>query len=93
VLKSDDVQKAAKLARLPLQDSERQAIERDLTDVVAHVDELFSADVDDAAPMERGPLVEPRLRPDEERDVLGRQALEGSVGFDGALVRVPKVIE
>jgi aspartyl/glutamyl-tRNA(Asn/Gln) amidotransferase C subunit len=93
VIKSDDVTKAAHLARLPLQESERQAIERDLVDIVAHVDQLFAADVDDAAPMERGPLVEPRTRPDEERAVLGRQALEGNVGFDGALVRVPKVIE
>lgn len=93
MIEPKDVDKAAQLARLALSDDERTGIVRDLVQIVKHVDELLAADADDAPPMERGPRVEPRTRADVERPVLGRAALEGNPGFDGALVRVPKVIE
>lgn len=93
MIRSEDIDKATALARLPLTREERVALERDLTAVVAHVDALFAADVDDADPLERGPGVMPRTRPDQVQPVLGRAALAAGAGFDGALVRVPKVID
>jgi aspartyl/glutamyl-tRNA(Asn/Gln) amidotransferase C subunit len=92
VITAKDVDNAAKLARLRLSDDERARMVAELEKIVAYVDELFAADVDDAAPLERAPGVEPRARVDEARAVLGRAALAGNPGFDGTLVKVPRVV-
>jgi aspartyl/glutamyl-tRNA(Asn/Gln) amidotransferase C subunit len=97
----DHVDAAARLARLKLSEAERERMIADLEKVVGYVDELFAADVsslegDDVEPMTHAPGVVPMSSPGLRRDlpiaVLGRQALAGNPGFDGAVVRVPRVV-
>ena len=93
MITKDDVLRAAKLSRLALSDDEVKRLVVDLERVVSYVDEIMNVDVTGLEPMTHVHDVSTPRRPDVAGEVLGRRALEGSAGFDGALVRVPKVIE
>jgi aspartyl-tRNA(Asn)/glutamyl-tRNA(Gln) amidotransferase subunit C len=89
-----DVEKAAALARLRLDDNEVARIAADLARVTGYVEQLMAVDVGAVEPMVQ-PFVDeaaPR-RADEAREVIGRKALEGSRGYEDGLVRVPVVVE
>jgi aspartyl-tRNA(Asn)/glutamyl-tRNA(Gln) amidotransferase subunit C len=90
-----DVEHAAKLARIELRDDEVGAIQHDLERIVGYVDVLMKVDVDGVEPMTHPPSIGAGMRDDEVRQVLGRDALSSSAGFDvdSGLVKVPRVID
>ncbi len=87
----DDVIRTAKLAHLRLSDAEIDGATHELLGIVAHVELLLSADV--AVQTHAPSSAAAALRADVAGAVLGRDALAASVGFDGVVVHVPKVID
>ena len=89
----DDVERAAKLARLRLRADEVDSITRDLERIVGYVQQLQSVDVDGVEPMTHPMQIAAPRRADEPAAVLGRRAILQSAGFDDGVIHVPKVIE
>ncbi len=99
-----DVQYVADLANLELSDTERQRMEKDLNSILEYVDMLSRLDTTGVEPMAQvaaghgGGSDSARygyaMRPDEPRPSLPREeGLKNAPDSDGALFKVPKVIE
>ena len=93
MISRDDVVKAAKLSRLALSDAELAGIAVELQRIVGYVEQLAVVDVEGIEPMVQ-PFDLPGVRrEDVAAPVIGRKAVQGSVGYADGLVRVPKVVE
>lgn len=98
-----DVQYVADLANLELTDAERQRMQKDLNSILDYVDILSRLDTSNVDPMAQvvagtGGNAATRfhyaMREDEPRPSLAREeALKNAPDSDGALFKVPKVIE
>src|SRR2546421_7615787 len=95
-----DVAHIAELAHLDLTAEECTRMERDLNAILDHIDRLNELDTSDVAPMAQIAYVtqaasaQADLRVDESRPSLALEdALRNAPDTDGALFKVPKVIE
>lgn len=93
-LTADDVRKAARLARLGLDEAAVAEYTSQLSSILDMVDHLERADTSDVAPMSHPLDLTARLRPDVAQATVDREAFQ-AIAPDTAdgLYRVPKVIE
>lgn len=90
----EEASKLARLARLRLADDELEGLRTQLARIVGFVEQLAEVDVEGVEPMTHAVPLALRRRPDEPTpDVAGRRALEGSAGYEGGLVRLPRIVE
>lgn len=91
----DEVAHVAKLARLALDEAERDAMARQLGRILEYVEQLRGLDVSDVPPLTH-PLADlvNVFRDDEPRPGLEREAaLANAPDRDGPFFRVPAVME
>lgn len=89
-----EVAQIAHLARLAVEAPQAERYARDLSDILAFVEQLSAVDTDGVSPMAHPLDMAQRLRPDEvtETDQRGRfQAIAPAV--EDGLYLVPRVIE
>lgn len=92
-LDESDVRAAAALARLALRDEEVETFQRDLDAFLAHVRDLEDLDLTDVPPMLAPHAEGPRLRADEPRESLPREAaLAAAPAHDGESFVMPAAI-
>jgi len=82
------------LARLRLEEDEREALQRDLAAILDLVEKLREVDTEGVQPLEFLHTLNPPPRPDEVRGQVSREeALRNAPDTDGTYFRVPKVID
>ena len=89
----DDITKLAQLSRLALKKSELLARQKDLEQILNHIQMLQTTDVSNIKPMTHAVPMQLHLRKDETEPGLGRRALHESSGYEDGLIKVPKIIE
>lgn len=88
-----DLEKVSKLARLYLDENEKEKLLIELDNIVTFVAQLNEVDVSLIEPMaypHEGIL---NLREDKSIEHIGRNGLTDSKGYDEGLIKVPKIIE
>jgi len=89
-----DVAYVAHLARLHLSAEERAKFQRQLDDILSHVNELKEVDVSGVEPTAHAIPVKNVFRPDEPRASLGHEAVIANAPREKAgQFFVPKIIE
>lgn len=88
-----DIDKLARLARLALNEEEKRRLPNEMARILQLVAELKKVDVTGIKPMCHAGDRSLWLREDQPHEVLGRQCLSQSQGYEEGLVRVPKIIE
>lgn len=89
----NDMTKLARLSRLSLSEAELLARQKDLEQILSHVQTLQNIDVSNVKPMTHAVPIELHLRADEPQPGVGRLGLLGSAGYEDGLIKVPKIIE
>jgi aspartyl-tRNA(Asn)/glutamyl-tRNA(Gln) amidotransferase subunit C len=89
----DNIQSLGRLARLSLTDDEVSSMQKTLNEIVVYVESLQKVGIDGVEPMTHAVPMELALREDVARPGVGREGLSGSAGYEGGLVKVPKIIE
>lgn len=89
----NDMTKLARLSRLSLSEAELLARQKDLEQILSHVQTLQNINVSDVKPMTHAVPIELHLRADEPQLGVGRLGLLGSAGYEDGLIKVPKIIE
>ena len=88
------VNNLANLARLRFNDSEKEAIKKDLERMIAFVDQLSALDVEGVEPLMHMTDNMDRLREDVVQGSVSREtALQNAPETDGTYFKVPKVIK
>ncbi|HLC26704.1 MAG TPA: Asp-tRNA(Asn)/Glu-tRNA(Gln) amidotransferase subunit GatC [bacterium] len=89
-----EVEHVAKLARLALDDAEREMFTRQLSDILAYVDKLNELDTSRVTPTSHVIPVQNVFRPDEVGESLPvEEALANSPAPEHNHHRVPKIVE
>lgn len=88
------MEKIAHLARLEIKDSEREALKKDMNDILAWVDKLKEVDTEGVEPLVYMSNEIDNVREDKVENQLPQQeALDNAPDSDGKFFRVPKVID
>ena len=88
-----DLEKVSKLARLYLDENEKEKLLIELDNIVAFVAQLNEVDVSLIEPMAYPHEGFLSLREDKALEQIGRKGLTDSKGYDEGLIKVPKIIE
>lgn len=90
----DKIEQVAWLARIQLEDSEKEALEGKLSDILGMVDQLQAADTDGITPMAHPLDATQRLRPDEVTETNKRERFQAvAPETQHGLYLVPRVVE
>jgi len=92
VIGREQVLHVAKLARLRLDDHEVEAMSRELSSILDHVEKIGELDLDDVEPTSHVVSLENVLRPDDPRDSWPRERMlerAPDAGDDGFRVPTP----
>ena len=90
----DKIEQVAWLARIQLEDSEKEALESKLSDILGMVDQLQAADTDGITPMAHPLDATQRLRPDEVTETNKRERFQAvAPETQDGLYLVPRVVE
>ncbi|MGM0451054.1 Asp-tRNA(Asn)/Glu-tRNA(Gln) amidotransferase GatCAB subunit C [Halovibrio salipaludis] len=90
----DKIEQVAWLARIQLEDSEKEALEGKLSDILGMVDQLQAADTDGITPMAHPLDATQRLRPDEVTETNKRERFQAvAPETQDGLYLVPRVVE
>jgi len=90
----DDVHYIAELARLRVNESEAEAIQKDLNQILGYMQKLEELDTTNVEPLEHVLEMEFRTRKDEPKEPLSHEdAMKNAPDADSDYFRVPKVIE
>lgn len=93
-LRSDEVVRIAHLARLALEPDALESYARDLSSILAFVEQLDAADTAGVSPMAHPQDASQRLRPDEVTEQDRRERFQSlAPQAEAGLYLVPKVIE
>jgi len=88
------VDHVARLARLDLTDEERDRMQKELTGILEHAENIQSLDLDDIPPTSHALPLSNVLRPDEARPSLPpEKALANAPAAEDGRFRVPRIIE
>lgn len=88
------VDHVARLARLALDESERERMMGELTQILEHAEKIQELDLDAVEPTAHALPVRNVMRPDEVRPCLTREeALTNAPAAEGGRFRVPRIIE
>ena len=90
----DKIEQVAWLARIQLEESEKEALESKLSDILGMVDQLQAADTDGITPMAHPLDATQRLRPDEVTETNQRERFQAvAPETQDGLYLVPRVVE
>ena len=90
----DKIEQVAWLARIQLEESEKEALESKLSDILGMVDQLQAADTDGITPMAHPLDATQRLRPDEVTETNQRERFQAvAPETKDGLYLVPRVVE
>ena len=90
----DKIEQVAWLARIQLDDSEKEALEGKLSDILGMVDQRQAADTDGITPMAHPLDATQRLRPDEVTETNQRERFQAvAPETQDGLYLVPRVVE
>ncbi|KAA8979761.1 MULTISPECIES: Asp-tRNA(Asn)/Glu-tRNA(Gln) amidotransferase subunit GatC [Gammaproteobacteria] len=90
----DKIEQVAWLARIRLEDSEKEALEGKLSDILGMVDQLQASDTDGITPMAHPLDATQRLRPDEVTETNKRERFQAvAPETQDGLYLVPRVVE
>lgn len=90
----EEVEHAARLARLALSEEEKSRMEEELSGILGYIDQLRELDTSAVEPTSHAIPMVNVMRPDEVRPSYPVDAmLQNAPERDGDLVRVPKIIE
>lgn len=90
----DKIEQVAWLARIQLEESEKEALESKLSDILGMVDQLQAADTDGITPMAHPLDATQRLRPDEVTETNQRERFQAvAPEIQDGLYLVPRVVE
>jgi len=93
-LAREDVERAARLAAIALDEEEVERFRRDLSSMVTYFDRLLSLDLDEVPPTDHASVGTAPTRPDEVRPGLPvEKALANAPESDGPFFVVPRIIE
>jgi aspartyl-tRNA(Asn)/glutamyl-tRNA(Gln) amidotransferase subunit C len=94
MIRPEDVEHVARLARLALSDDERERMRTELDVILAYIDKLNAVDTDGVEPTSHAvPLVNV-MRDDEPRPSFDRdEVLRNAPDRAGPSFRVPRIIE
>ncbi len=93
-LERADVEKIAHLARLAVSETELEGVGRDLSNILALVEQMGTADTQGVAPMAHPLHMAQRLRPDAISEADEREKFQSIAPLtEAGLYLVPKVIE
>jgi aspartyl-tRNA(Asn)/glutamyl-tRNA(Gln) amidotransferase subunit C len=88
------VEKIAHLARLAISDEEKDGYARELSSILALVEQMNAADTADVPPMAHPLHMVQRLRPDEPTEADQRGLFQGiAPASENGLYLVPRVVE
>ena len=94
MLSLDQIHRIAHLARLELSDAESVAMQQQINDILAMVDEMRAVDTSGVAPMSHPQEVTQRLREDRVTETDQRELFQSlAPAVEDGLYLVPKVIE
>ena len=94
MLSLDQIRRIADLARLELADAEAHALQQQLNDILAMVDQMDSVDTSGVTPMSHPQEAMQRLREDRVTEVDARALFQSiAPAVEDGLYLVPKVIE
>ena len=89
-----DVEKIARLARLGIEAGDIPEYTRNLSDILAFVEQLNAVDTTGVVPLAHPFEATQRLRPDEVRETNERETFQGIAPLtESGLYLVPQVIE
>lgn len=89
-----DIDYVADLARLQLDDEERESLASDMNQILDYMSTLQELDTSDVEPLEHVIDLEYRLRDDKAEEPLSHEdALKNAPDADSDYFRVPRVIE
>ncbi len=89
-----DVDYVADLARLQLDEEERESLVNDMNQILDYMTTLEEVDTSDVEPLEHVIDLEYRLRDDKAKEPLSHEdALKNAPDADSDYFRVPRVIE
>ncbi len=89
-----DIKHLCRLAQLALNETEHQAVRRDLERIIAMVDQMQAMDTEDVEPLAHPLEADQRLRPDEITEVVDRDRYQrGAPATQDGLYLVPRVVE
>lgn len=93
-MKKEDIEKVANLARLTLNETEKDNLTKDLTNILGYVETLNEIDLKDAKPTAHAVKVDNVFREDQVRqqDTI-KDTLQHAPDHDDKFFLVPKVIE
>ena len=90
----DKIEQVAWLARIQLEESDKEALENKLSDILSMVDQLQAADTDGITPMAHPLDATQRLRPDEVTETNQRERFQAvAPETQDGLYLVPRVVE
>ena len=93
-LSHDDVRKIAHLARLAVDDADVDAYARNLSDILAFVEQMEAVDTDHVPPMAHPQDTAQRMRDDAVTEVDQREKFQAiAPAVEAGLYLVPRVIE
>ncbi len=88
-----DIRKYAKLARIQLTAEEEIKFQKDLGQILSHVEELRKVNVKNIEPMTGGTVLKNVLREDSPRGTVIGDFEPGFPNKENGYIRVPKVFE
>lgn len=90
----EDIENAAILARIHLDEDAKTGLEKDLSNILQLVDQLQGADTDHVTPMAHPLDAVQRLRPDEVTETVQRERFQSlAARTENGLYLVPRVVE
>jgi aspartyl-tRNA(Asn)/glutamyl-tRNA(Gln) amidotransferase subunit C len=91
---SQAVDHVARLARLALDESERERMMGELTQILEHAEKIQALDLDGVEPTSHSLPVRNVMRPDEVRPCLSQEeALANAPAVEDGRFKVPRIIE
>ena len=88
-----DIKKYAKLARIKLSKEEEERFQKDLGEILGHVEELKKVNVKNVEPVTGGTVLKNVLREDTPRDISGGDFEPSFPQKERGHLSVPKVFE
>ena len=89
-----EVDYVARLARLDLNEAERERMEAELTDILGHAERIQALDLDGVEPTAHAVPLANALRADEVRPSLSQEdALANAPDSEGGRFKVPRILD
>jgi aspartyl-tRNA(Asn)/glutamyl-tRNA(Gln) amidotransferase subunit C len=97
MLTKTEVEKIAGLARLKLEDKEKEKLAEDLSSIIGYIQKLSEVNVEKVEPMTGGTDLESITRPDDETTIsdpeMKKQILNNAPNREEDYFKVPSILE